>query len=181
MKKCDRPECEAQTDNPRFCSRSCAAKVTNLETDRQRGPKPADTTVFCSQCSKRTKGYAKQTLLCRLCYIESYIERFLSGELDASYDNGGLTSLGRKAVLKRAKYSCEICGWCEVHPLTGVSPVQVDHIDGDPSNNLVSNLRVLCPNHHALTETFGRINSVEGRKKYGLPALNKPIRPNRRK
>lgn len=33
-------------------------------------------------------------------------------------------------------------------------PLQLDHIDGDSSNNTLSNLRLLCPNCHALTPTF---------------------------
>lgn len=32
--------------------------------------------------------------------------------------------------------------------------LQVDHIDGDDSNNLVENLRFACPNCHTQTETY---------------------------
>jgi hypothetical protein len=33
-------------------------------------------------------------------------------------------------------------------------PLELDHIDGDRTNNLLENLRVLCPNCHALTPTY---------------------------
>jgi hypothetical protein len=33
-------------------------------------------------------------------------------------------------------------------------PLELDHIDGDRTNNLLSNLRLLCPNCHALTPTY---------------------------
>lgn len=33
-------------------------------------------------------------------------------------------------------------------------PLEVDHIDGDRRNNDLSNLRLLCPNCHALTPTY---------------------------
>jgi len=33
--------------------------------------------------------------------------------------------------------------------------LQLDHIDGNSDNNQVSNLRLLCPNCHTQTETFG--------------------------
>jgi len=33
--------------------------------------------------------------------------------------------------------------------------LHIDHIDGDWRNNLLSNLRFLCPNCHSQTETFG--------------------------
>ena len=33
-------------------------------------------------------------------------------------------------------------------------PLEVDHRDGDRTNNEVTNLRLLCPNCHALTPTY---------------------------
>jgi hypothetical protein len=33
--------------------------------------------------------------------------------------------------------------------------LQLDHIDGDRSNNTIDNLRLLCPNCHTQTPTFG--------------------------
>ena len=32
--------------------------------------------------------------------------------------------------------------------------LHLDHIDGDPMNNQLSNLRLLCPNCHSLTPTY---------------------------
>lgn len=48
---------------------------------------------------------------------------------------------------------CSLCGtsmWLD-KPLR----IQVDHIDGDCTNNEVSNLRGLCPNCHSQTGTYG--------------------------
>lgn len=47
---------------------------------------------------------------------------------------------------------CELCGWCECSP-DGRVPVELDHINGDRSDNRLANLRVLCPNCHSLTAT----------------------------
>ncbi|MEN3332591.1 MAG: hypothetical protein V7641_1956 [Blastocatellia bacterium] len=33
-------------------------------------------------------------------------------------------------------------------------PLELDHINGDPTDNRIENLRILCPNCHALTETY---------------------------
>lgn len=43
-------------------------------------------------------------------------------------------------------------------------PLELDHIDGDPSNNDRSNLQVLCPNCHAQTPTYKSKNIGRGNK-----------------
>ena len=52
---------------------------------------------------------------------------------------------------------CLICGikpsWCG-KPLT----LQLDHINGDGTNHSPENLRLLCPNCHSQTSTFGGRN-----------------------
>lgn len=47
---------------------------------------------------------------------------------------------------------CARCGLDEW--LGGPIPLQLDHIDGDRTNNRLDNLRLLCPNCHALTDTY---------------------------
>jgi hypothetical protein len=47
------------------------------------------------------------------------------------------------------------CARCRRHTWEGQPiPLELDHIDGDRTNNLLSNLRLLCPNCHALTPTY---------------------------
>lgn len=61
------------------------------------------------------------------------------------------TSL-RVQYLKLVPYECRECGISEWNgkPLT----LQLDHIDGDRTNNALDNLRLLCPNCHSQTETW---------------------------
>lgn len=54
--------------------------------------------------------------------------------------------------------SCSECGWMRTNPYTGRIPTELDHIDGDPTNNLPENLRILCPNCHSLTATHRGAN-----------------------
>jgi 5-methylcytosine-specific restriction endonuclease McrA len=57
------------------------------------------------------------------------------------------------------------CDWNKVNETTGKVPIQLEHIDGHSENNTLSNLKLLCPNCHSLTSTFGALNKGNGRKK----------------
>jgi hypothetical protein len=61
-------------------------------------------------------------------------------------------SLKRILLRNGWAYRCERC---ERDTWEGVPiPLEVDHIDGDRRNDAPSNLRLLCPNCHALTPTY---------------------------
>lgn len=54
------------------------------------------------------------------------------------------------------KNECEVCRlkeWRDV-PLN----MELDHIDGDRTNHKFKNLRMICPNCHAQTETYRSLN-----------------------
>ena len=58
----------------------------------------------------------------------------------------------KKVLIKERGHQCECCHrkmW-----LSNPIPIELDHIDGDRTNNGKENLKLLCPNCHALTPTW---------------------------
>ena len=54
--------------------------------------------------------------------------------------------------LRHRKDRCEECGFVAVH----IAQLEIDHVDGNHSNNDVSNLRTLCANCHRLKTMIER-------------------------
>ena len=50
------------------------------------------------------------------------------------------------------QHKCECCGITEWNGQS--TPIELDHIDGNRYNNTIENLRILCPNCHAQTDTY---------------------------
>lgn len=54
-----------------------------------------------------------------------------------------------EGIFERRCSGCRLDSWTD-QPI----PLELDHIDGNHQNNALENLRLLCPNCHALTPTF---------------------------
>jgi hypothetical protein len=61
-----------------------------------------------------------------------------------------------KNYLLREKIVENNCSVCKIPPVWNELPLtlQLDHINGDHSDNRVENLRLICPNCHTQTDTF---------------------------
>lgn len=123
---------------------------------------------MCIACGKELKhGKLFCSIPCQNDYhYRRYIDSWLSGDVTGhrginikTYSNHVI-----RYIRERAGNKCERCGWNKIHPLTGKSPLHIHHIDGDAENNSPTNLEVVCPNCHALTENFGGANRGNGRK-----------------
>lgn len=72
----------------------------------------------------------------------------------------------RKYLIRERGCCCEICNrttW------EGVNiPLEIDHINGLANNNYPNNIRLVCPNCHALLPTSKGGNRGRGRKSLGI-------------
>lgn len=69
----------------------------------------------------------------------------------------------------------KICEVCERQEWNGKPiPLELDHMDGNHSNNKLENLRILCPNCHAQTPTY-KINNRKSTKLRRAKVLNAPL------
>lgn len=57
----------------------------------------------------------------------------------------------KEGYFERKCYRCNLAEW-----LNKPIPLELEHIDGDRTNNQINNLTLLCPNCHALTPSFRR-------------------------
>lgn len=67
----------------------------------------------------------------------------------------------RNYLLRTEPNCCAVCRhdtWNE-RPI----PLELDHIDGNSDNNARTNLRLICPNCHAQTDTYKNRNAGNGR------------------
>ncbi len=93
-----------------------------------------------------------------------YIEKWKRGEVSGLRGKESLSAHIRKYLFEKYDSKCCECGWSKVNPTTNKVPLEVEHIDGDWSNNNEDNLKLLCPNCHSLTSTYRSLNKGKGRK-----------------
>lgn len=124
-----------------------------------KGGKP--TMLTCENCGtlfqKKYQGKVTNRWCCGNCRDD-----FLAKEKIAS---GIYTRSTAFSYFKRfTEYKCVHCGISE-HNGKSLS-LQIDHVDGNNNNNVIENLRYLCPNCHSQTDTWGTKNvSEEGRQR----------------
>ena len=91
------------------------------------------------------------------------VSLWLEGKHDGMRGSTQTASFIKQYLRDTRGDKCEKCGWNEVHPSTGNVPIELNHIDGDFTNNKIENLEIICPNCHSLTRSYRALNMGNGR------------------
>ena len=128
-------------------------------------------TKYCKNCGKelneRHKIYCDNKCQKEFEYRQ-YIQRWKDGLESGMRGDYQLSGHIRRYLFEKYDNKCSSCGWSELNLWTNTLPLEVHHLDGDYTNNEETNLTLLCPNCHSLTETYknANVNGRIGRKKY---------------
>ena len=70
----------------------------------------------------------------------------------------------RRRLIMDYDCKCSRCGWGMKHPNADLPALELEHIDGNWENCHPSNITVICPNCHSLTDTYKARNRGNGRR-----------------
>jgi hypothetical protein len=146
----------------KYCGSSCSATCSNLKRTKSKIGKSClcgcENLIF-----KRNQKF--YSIKCHQKFqFDKFIIKWKNGQDDGVRYNGKTTSNFIKRYLReKLGNKCQRCEWSEINPITGIVPVQLEHIDGHSENNKENNLTLLCPSCHSLTPTFGNLNKGNGR------------------
>ena len=113
------------------------------------------------QCLSCSKSIPNRNKYCdNVCQNKYELDqKFLlieNGDFSSFNTSVTIHQLTRKLLIEKHGAKCMKCGWCEVNKWTGRVPIEMNHIDGNPKNHNLDNTELVCPNHHSLTEFYGR-------------------------
>ena len=138
MKIC--PKCNTQHEKPGiFCSRSCANSRTWTPE------------INAARSSKLSGKPSTRVLSDKDKWRESIKQAWLDKYNATSFDDLGSENR-RRRVFEEQNYCCNKCGISEWQGFK--ISLELEHKDGDTTNNSRENLEGLCPNCHSITDTW---------------------------
>ena len=135
----------------RFCNKSCSAKHTGWHRRKHRS---------CGRCNKEYT--SRGNIFCsRECYTLSKNEKTNEERLE-QIASGTNSARAAKMFLLETRNECSICCLKDIWNQKPINLI-LDHIDGNPANHNISNLRLVCPNCDSQLPTFKSRNMGNGR------------------
>jgi len=138
MKQC--PKCNKEHEKAgRYCSRSCGnSRTWSKEINEQRSAKLSGRTV-----TRNPIDMDKWRTSIKQAWLNKYNA--------TPFDELGMENR-RRRVFEEQNYCCNKCGISEwfSKPIA----LELEHKDGNTTNNSRENLEGLCPNCHSITDTW---------------------------
>ena len=137
-----------ETKHKKFCDQSCAAKYNNR---KRRVPR------YCMTCNvtlqEDNKKFCSSKCFGDYTFLQS-IEKIKAGE------KVSVRTLKKYLIQVRGN-KCSICH--NIEWMEQLIPLIMDHIDGNSENEVLGNLRLICPNCDAQLPTYKGKNKGNGR------------------
>jgi HNH endonuclease len=109
----------------------------------------------CKNCNTLVK--RRPSVYCSsLCHVQ--FRRRVKVEANLNKLDGRLV---KNYLLDLRGHRCEVCGISQW--MGKPAPLELDHKDGNSSNNALDNIRLICPNCHSQTATYKGRNIGQGR------------------
>lgn len=147
-----------------FCSPECRYKFQSVKMagNQIKECEPS----YCMNCGEELKrhqnkfcdGHCQQEF-----QYKEYINKWKNNLVDGLRGEYQISTYIQRYIKEKYDNKCCECGWNKINPVTGNSPLEIHHIDGNYKNNSEDNLTLLCPNCHSLTNTYKNTSSHVGR------------------
>lgn len=158
MNKC--LNCNIETKNEKFCSRSCSATHNNQKRTISQETKDKISKSLSGREYTPSQNQIDNLRHAHKKWCDEQTEKLLSSDFESlGYDKM------RKRIIIEQNNTCNKCKLSEW--MGSPIPLEIDHINGVNNDNIRTNMEALCPNCHALTDTW------RGRNKE--PSKNRPI------
>lgn len=143
--------------NSKFCSLSCFAKINNKGKNRWKDKGNLPSSKECKTCGSEfsVSRSNRNNTNCNKCIKKRRYNKVATLK-DAKTDRAR-----KRKLIDECGLVCSVCKQTEW--MGKPIPLELDHIDGDSENNQRNNLRLICPNCHAQTQTYKGRNKGNGR------------------